>query len=1448
MAEYTDLSNIRGPFRISPKKEEKEPISTYEEYQEAFIKGLEGYDIRQKKPVRWNFLKDNEGMMNIALTLNPTLRASIALSAKKDPIAITRDGKISERDYIDGFDEIAKGIATGRHELGTNLGELLFMGTDFKYNFNFINAFHDMMDRQKPDEPETWIGDLAQLLFQYGVPAAHITKIKLRAKGLQTVKDAIAKRFGHTASKIASRVGSGAVVVGATDFIASPDKRRMATLFVKPEDTSKLSGRKKAAAILRNKIRYGAEGATVGGVFPIVGKILQQAYKWAGRPVGEPIIRMGFNTAGAGFKAAGWLLSKVDSPFHTQIAKSLVDSTKYGVKKMVSPITSRMSFKGLPPFKEWRIFEVTSPKRSKRNLKRIDNVLSWFRSFGKQPKDIEGVAESVMLFVKSRARKIDKLLEGMEKRAYNLAKKYEKRYNTNQTSKAYEKMLLDDVVSYLQGTVKLGGIEKELRPLAYEVKNDINKILTEFGKNIPKGTKNEVLADLKKALTGKVDNYLVRSFATFTNPNYLPDKAIRVEARDWIVKNVITKNKDMREVALSTHGKQFPEIYYEKYADDIINHILARGKTAGVNPVKMMQDIGSGTSFLRMDKMKFLKTGEELPDVIKRLLGKEEDLKSQVLFTVSDIIASNASKKGFDMIAQIGLKNGWLFRTPEKAITKFTNPQRIGKIERLGGLKSDLEQLWTKPEYVKMFQSTGTPLDVISRIPVLRQGLQFKGLVQVGKTLYSPQTQVRNVLSASFFSLWNGHVGHNASVIDAMKMVMKDVFKAGKGGAIDEVEFAKYIEKLVRLGVYDENIVAQELRAVMKNIHAGRIRSEEDIMAAILRKLPTEKVARLYAGGDNLWKGFGFEFLKSDLSRALKNVDDVAAYLKMHYHPFSKKNLMTGELKSFDEALDEAAAFMLRNTYPTYSKVPPAIQAIRNIPLVGNFVSFPAEMLRTGATSIAMSLRNILADNAALRQMGYKNLIGAYLALKGIGKGAHALANFVTGTTEEQWDAYKRSGAAPWDKNSNMIGILPFKNGESAFLNFSYFSPYDVLERPVQAALSMADKQDIAPENIDDYVMSLMFAEDGPLMELMQPFISPAIGYERIQDVTSGNFLIGGRSGETAEGFKIYSPSDSLEDKFNKAFAHIAKGVEPGLISSGRKLISSIEGDVSGAGKPMRLGDELLALFTSARIIRVDVKKDLKFLTGMTNRLIRAADETEKFYKAKQFIDRPPSIMVAEFDKMQDEAFKAQRNLYMNIKDFMMLDLSKGKIEDIMIEAGMNKKQVFNLVDGLFTPIKFSEPRFETKVKALKDLAKFKTEKSKNFIYNIRENWVYPYDKLWKVHDDWADRKFFPEGYKPELEGAVTNDKGNVVYDERGKIKREPTFLQKAVPKIKQMIMPGAPADLRSQTPPLKTPMPDKRLAATTQINPATQLTQTESALLSPSEQIIKQRQRGTTT
>ena len=115
MATDKELSNIRGPFRVYPKKKKEEPISTYEEYQEAFIKGLESYDIRQKKPVRWNFLKDNEGMFQLSRAISPMMKTNERLHRilTKKPFWTETTAKefrerTRERDYIEGFDEIAK--------------------------------------------------------------------------------------------------------------------------------------------------------------------------------------------------------------------------------------------------------------------------------------------------------------------------------------------------------------------------------------------------------------------------------------------------------------------------------------------------------------------------------------------------------------------------------------------------------------------------------------------------------------------------------------------------------------------------------------------------------------------------------------------------------------------------------------------------------------------------------------------------------------------------------------------------------------------------------------------------------------------------------------------------------------------------------------------------------------------------------------------------------------------------------------------------------------------------------------------------------------------------------------------------------------------------------------------------------------------------------------------
>ena len=66
---------------------------------------------------------------------------------------------------------------------------------------------------------------------------------------------------------------------------------------------------------------------------------------------------------------------------------------------------------------------------------------------------------------------------------------------------------------------------------------------------------------------------------------------------------------------------------------------------------------------------------------------------------------------------------------------------------------------------------------------------------------------------------------------------------------------------------------------------------------------------RVYAGGDNLWKWYGHEYVKSQMRGMYSNVNDIAKWTKeITGREFQKLDTFTGKAKTFDEAVDEAAA------------------------------------------------------------------------------------------------------------------------------------------------------------------------------------------------------------------------------------------------------------------------------------------------------------------------------------------------------------------------------------------------------------------------------------------------------------------------------------------------------------------------------------------------------------
>ena len=199
----------------------------------------------------------------------------------------------------------------------------------------------------------------------------------------------------------------------------------------------------------------------------------------------------------------------------------------------------------------------------------------------------------------------------------------------------------------------------------------------------------------------------------------------------------------------------------------------------------------SSKDTLRSDKL--IRTGEELPDVIKKLLGEENNLKSSVLQTTSHAITQAVNKQTLDKLAKIGIDEGWLFK--DKTIAdarRMFDVEKVGDLKGVGLLKTGMSKLYASKDMAKALKGAPGTFDNWIQSSVYRNILQFKVATQFGKTVLSPVTQVRNVSSASMFPLANGHIGGRASVTDSIKMVVDDIFGAGK--VIDEGKFIKNLD------------------------------------------------------------------------------------------------------------------------------------------------------------------------------------------------------------------------------------------------------------------------------------------------------------------------------------------------------------------------------------------------------------------------------------------------------------------------------------------------------------------------------------------------------------------------------------------------------------------------------------------------------------------------------
>ena len=1356
----------------------------------------------EKKPKKFTW----KGLMDATSVLETNPFNQRKLARIKE---LMEGSDAKEKDYIDTFEDLEKGYYSGVQKLGYAIGDLATAGIDLTVgrigDTNLNEKLTEVYEENKLKEPETLLGKVTEVLTQYGAPSSAAIKITNRLRRLSMVakaKGASAAVVGSTITNIASKSGNMASVFGITDFLGSEPGR--GNIVLKEFDTENLSGTALAAAKFKNRLRFGAEGAAIGAGFSLLGKPASLGLKYGlMKPLGLGL-KYGVGPVVSG---ASYLLSK-DPIVLPTISKALKSGTQYSLERILAPVlVGKLPIKTqLPDFDKWRMFSVNSDDPLKERLKKLDNVLSWFRSVGKNTGQQFTLSTRAAREIKGRSRTIEKYLESIEKKSYDLAKANKDLYNTKTTSPSSQKHYLDQTLSYLQGKTRLSELPSLLQNSAKNLNTELLQIKKSFANMLPE-------SELKNYILKNLSTYMRKSFSIFTDPAYKPDKKIFDGAVNYMV-NLVKGNKDLRRAALDEPAfKSFkPDVRIRKSSEQLVKKILRDGKTNNGDPLEFLKRVSKKQLLLK----DIVKTGDELPDTIKKLLGEENNLKASVFTTTSHAITQTTNKKLMDRIAALGIKEGWLFKDEARAnVRGILDAQKIGDVPGLGFLSSRLSNLHASNDIVQAFRGTPGKLDELIQSNAYRAILQLKVATQFGKTVLSPATQVRNVTSASLFPLANGHIGGGASVTEAFKMTLDDIFGAGK--VLDEKVLIDKIEDKIRRGVLDENIVASELGAVLKDIKKGSVNSMDGLYLKLTNGKFMKGATRIYAGGDNVWKWFGDEYVQSQLKNTYKDLNALKKWFpEIQGQNYIARDLFTNKLKTYDDAIKEAAAWYIRNTYPTYSKVPEAIKAIRKLPF-GNFVSFPAEMMRTSFNILNLAAKEISSSNPTLRQIGYRRMIGAYTVLGGAGTAAVNIASEVSGVTMEELQAYKNSFAADWNKNSILLPIDKWTKGQGKAINFSYFSPYDVVQKPFEAFMkTLHDGKTRTNQDWDDITMKA-FAEAGG--EIISSFVSEPLGYERIIDVLPRGFF--GRGGQKKAGGSVYSEStDSIGDKMYKSFAHFLQGVEPGIATTGKKIVGALDQDLKPGGQPLNLRDEALALFSGIRIINVDVPRSFNYKMTSFREKKLSVTEAEKFYNLKNAIDRGGDEYVKEFEAIQEEMFKVQQEFYNVLKDGSALGLTKQDIRKLMKRRGFSNKEINTLFRGKFTPFKVSESLMQ---KRLRDLKKAYPNET------INKDFFYPRKDFNKVMRKYRNKSLKVE-QPEEDETSIFNKITDAIIPPAGAAEIE---------------QPIVNTSQRMEVPPLpSTPMPNRQMSTlpSLQKNPTTGLTRTESALLSPSEQIIARR------
>ena len=1178
----------------------------------------------------------------------------------------------------------ASGIASGILKIPEGVfslaAELIDLGADtntaasVEQFFDKINPFEEIADDRA-------IGKLTEALIQVGVPGAIGFKLANKAARNLTAKALRAKRAGNYANlkstNLMSAMGkvkdfnrkakygrfAAGVMGGAAGEAFVADTEKIGTfgdMFDGPtslDREERSDDREEAARKLMNRIKFGSES------------LLITPFVYGAGKSAKLLANKGKDLAYSNSQFARWLDKYVRAPF----------SPRGG-------LTDEL-------FESETLKEALRGKDINRAREIVDNIT----------REVDGIfPETQIMFDKSVRTEKDKFLKGLNELLFE-----------GDIRASIDPQKVDDLLKLM----KKSNVKEETRQVIVgglnNARGEFNKLINILDNNATGDKLSKGVKELQGLFKDRITGWVGGTYKIFETPKrglfkffqrYTPTDEAYTGAVRFFRQQIAKENGDTTFDMSSNKYTQEARAQVES----ILNTVgkTKKPKELGFNEyINKTMEGKPGASFIKQT----IENTNAPPREIRELLGEIQDPRYSIFNAMTNLSSvartaaylSDVAAKNDEVQAAGGRGFFWGSKEAgEKALDSMRTGIELVPMKEItkelpgaGKIVDPLSTKWTTKEIAEAIKNANNLAGGLQGFVrgegkegaeqavswFYRNLLLFpKAISQLSKTVLSAPTHLRNFISAFGFAGANGNLFEPKFYTSAFKDGLNISGLTKLDPSTQAPEFKKLYRELLELGVVNQQVQIGDLKNLLRDVRFGEQASNIDTvlspMMSKLKKIPMWAQGK-YVAEDDTFK--------------------IASYfVEMHK---LKRGYDKAGIFVTNDTLKKEAADIVRNTVPNYSFVGSAVRTARLLP-IGNFMSFPSEMIRTTTNIAELGLKQ-MRHSRPTRGSGVSPIVydieaGAFVKndnpFYGDGiKRLVGLTTFVTGApvaltegakalydvSQDELDALRRF-VPEWSKNSTLIPVRDEETGDLRYIDFSHSNAYDVIARPMRTLLN--NIQDGAA-NEEQLLKSFVDGVNEATAEIVNPFVSESIWTEAMADLTV-------RGGVTKDGRRLYTDQTPAGDKTSIRMLHAINALAP----SYKQFLRLYQ---AGTETPTRTGDLLdvgpeIAGFMGLRPIKVNPERAMDFKIQNYQTGIR--DARREFTGGAFGLLKGGRVTVNDiinrFAKSNAARFNVQQTMFNDLQAAETLGVDIGTLRNQFEDRQLTSKTFTDLNNGRFEP------------------------------------------------------------------------------------------------------------------------------------------------------------------